>query len=180
MTFEAYQTYQDLLNDGGRFIQTPEVLADNVKKILQRLMPSPDDKWISSVEDLSDEKRGIKFEIKLSTGDVIHAFKLEKEFGKWEFYLNRRKKSDTEIRKHFIENTFSPLERWELVYKNFDSNYYYSDDSKRYKSGLAQEKILLDLYKNLSANDKKKAYKVYTLMNSKNPDMKTFGAFLGI
>lgn len=177
MTFEAYQTYNDLLKDGGRFKQTPEILADNVKLIVKKLMPTFEDKWISSVEDLSDEKKGIKFEIKLSTGDLIHAFKVEKEFGKWEFYLNKKKKDESSLKKYFLENAISPLEKWELKFKSFDYNYTYSDDSRVYNAGLNNEKEIMAIYDTLSMSDKRKAYKIYSEKGLK--DTKPFAEFKG-
>lgn len=178
MTFEAYQTYNDYLKDAERFRQTPESLEYNVKLILKRLMPTLDDKWISSVEDVSDEKKGIKFEIRMSTGDVIHAFKVGSELGKWEFYLNKKKTDESSLKKYFLENAISPLERWELKFKNFDHNWAFADDMRAYRAGQNSEKEIMAIYDTLSTSDKRKAYKIYSEKGFK--DTKPFAEFKGV
>lgn len=175
MTFEAYQTYSDY---GKMAEQMPSELESNVITSLKHLMPTFDDKWIESVSDVSDEKKGIKFEIKTSTGDILHAFKIGKNIGNWEWYLNKKKKSGPEIKTYFMETAISPLERWELNFKGFDRYYYYSDDSRAYNAGLNREKQILNLYDALSSSDKRKAYKVYS--QSGLNDIKSFPEFKGV
>lgn len=175
MTFEAYQTYSDY---GKTSIQMPIELEKDVTLRVKHLMPSWDDKWISSINDLSDEKKGIKFEIKTSTGDILHAFKIGRFLGSWEWYLNKKKKSENEIKQYFMETAISPLERWTLNFKGFDSTYPYSDSAKVYKAGYNQEKEIMSLYNSLTSADKRKAYKIYT--ESGRSDIKPFAEFKGV
>lgn len=175
MTFEAYQTYNDY---GKTAEQMPTELERDVNIRAKHLMPTFDDKWISSIEDISDEKKGIKFEIKTSTKDTLHAFKIGKFLGSWEWYLNKKKKAESEIKQYFMETAISPLNRWELNFKRFDSTYMYSDSSSVYSAGNKHEKEILSLYDLLSTSDKRKAYKTYT--ESGRNDIKPFAEFKGI
>lgn len=175
MTFEAYQTYNDY---GKNAIQMPNELEKDVTLRVKHLTPTFDDKWISSIEDSSDEKKGIKFEIKISTGDILHAFKIGKFLGNWEWYLNKKKKSENEIKQYFMETAISPLERWTLNFKGFDSTYHFADDSRSYNSGLAHERKIISIYDSLTSSDKRKAYKIYT--ESGRSDIKPFAEFKGV
>lgn len=178
MTFEAYQTYSDY-EKGGKSITSPKDMLQGVTISVKHLTPSFDDKWIESIEDQSDEKKGIKFEIKLINGDVIHAFKVGRVFNQWEWYLNKKKKSDREIKSYLSNALLTPYERWESNFNSFDKTYMYSDDSRAYKSGAAHEKEIIALYANLSNSDKKTAYKKYTeTIGKENPI--SFSEFKGI
>lgn len=175
MTFEAYQTYNDY---GKTAEQMPMELEKDLNLKVKHLMPTFDNKWISSVDDVSDDKKGIKFEIKTSTGDTLHAFKIGRFLGNWEWYLNKKKKSENEIKTYFMETAISPLERWTLNFKGFDSTYHFADDSRSYNSGLAHEKQITSLYDSLTSSDKRKAYKIYT--ESGRSDIKPFAEFRGV
>lgn len=178
MTFEAYQTYSDYQNPKKGNWGSPEDLVADVKLTVKHTTPTFDDKWIKSIADQSDDAKGIKFEIKLSTGDILHAFKIGSMRGSWELYLNKKKKSQQEIRTELIKKSLSPLEQWELAWKSHDTYYNYSDSHDVWKSGVASEKNIVALYDKLCASDKKKAYKIYTERD--NQSTKSFPEFKGL
>lgn len=167
MTFEAYQTYSDYKNY-PKTDSSPESLLNDVTVSVKHLLPTFEDKWIKSIEEQSDDKKGIKFQINLTNGDTIHAFKIGRFWGQWEWYLNKKKKNSNDIKKYLSEALMSPLELWQLNFAGFDRYYMYADDSRAYNSGSAHEKSIVDMYNKLSSADKKKAYKIYTEYNGKN------------
>jgi hypothetical protein len=182
MTFEAYQTYSDYSKNGDKLGNNIEKLRDDLESDVtiraKHLAPTFDDKWISSVEDISDDKKGIKFEIKTTTGDTLHAFKIGRFLGSWEWYLNKKKMSESDIHTILTNKGLTPLERWELNFKGFDSTYMYSDSSNVYNKGSQQEKEILKMYNDLSSSDKRNAYKIYS--ESGRSDIKPFAEFKGI
>ena len=177
MTFEAYQTYSDYKGKG--ITPSSEDLLKDVTVSVKHLLPTFDEKWIKSVEEQSDEKKGIKFQITLSNGDLIHAFKIGRYWGQWEWYLNKKKKNDREIREYLTSKLLSPYDRWELNFNGFDQYYMYADDNRAYNSGAAHEKTIMKLYSELSSSDKKKAYKKYTETRGKENPI-SFPEFKGI
>ena len=169
MTFEAYKTYNDYVKN-GKSLATPETMLKDVTVSVKHLTPTFDDKWIKEIQDQSDEKKGIKFQITLINGDIIHAFKIGQYFNEWEWYLNKKKKSGKEIKEYLSSNLLSPYERWEMNYNSFDHYYMYSDDHRAYKRGSEHRNQITKLYSELSSNDKKKAYKKYTeTVGKENP-----------
>lgn len=178
MTFEAYKTYSDYVKN-GKSLATPETMLRDVTISVKHLTPTFDEKWIKEIQDQSDEKKGIKFEIKLINGDTIHAFKIGNYYNEWEWYLNKKKKSGKEIQEYLSSNLLSPYERWELNYNSFDHYYMYADDNRSYRAGAAHEIKIKELYSKLSTSDKKKAYKKYTeTVGKENPI--SFPEFKGV
>jgi hypothetical protein len=159
------QTFQEFLNEyqtyakyGSR--ETPgSVKADvilNVKDLIP--VPAKDvDKEIVSVEDQSDDTKGIKFEIVLKSKDVIHAFKISAAPGHWEWHLNKKKMTVSQIIETLEDKMYTPFEKWLRHYEMRDPYYQMADDHRSYKSGQAQEEHVRKLYDKLSASDKKKA-----------------------
>lgn len=148
--FEAYQKYSDYKGSWG----SPEDLKDDVEISVKHLMPTWEGNWIKSIEDQSTDK-GIKFEIKLIKGDVIHAFKTRPQRGYWEFYLNKKKTDDGEIKKYLENKYLTPLEIFRKRVKGYDftakyTDYGYSDIDKHNKS-------IENMFNKLSKSDKKKA-----------------------
>jgi|DEB19_MinimDraft_2_1074335.scaffolds.fasta_scaffold00094_26 hypothetical protein len=178
MTFEAYQTYNDYDKNGNNTDKVKKDLESDVLIKAKHLTPTFDDKWISSINDVSDDKKGIKFEIKTTTGDTLHAFKIGRFLGSWEWYLNKKKMTESDIRIILTNKGLTPLERWELNFKGFDDTYVYSDSSRVYITGSKQEKEILKMYNDLSNADKRIAYKIYT--ESGRREIKPFIEFKGI
>lgn len=159
-TFEGflneYQKYSDFKGSWG----SPEDLLDDVKLSVKHLLPVKWDeaeKMIKSVEDQSDDNKGIKFEITLSNGDKIHGFKTGAYRSDWEWYLNKKKMSKADITTTLEDKMYKPYEKWQRHYDMRDSTYMYSDDPRAYKSGSNHEKFINDLYNKLSSADKKRA-----------------------
>lgn len=178
MTFEAYKTYNDYVKN-GKSLATPETMLRDVTISVKHLTPTFDEKWIKEIQDQSDEKKGIKFEIKLINGDIIHAFKIGNYYNEWEWYLNKKKKSAKDIKEHLSSTLLSAYDRWEMNFNSFDSYYMYSDDHRAWKSGVEHEKQIIKLYSDLSTNDKKKAYKKYTETRGKENPV-SFPEFKGV
>jgi hypothetical protein len=152
-----YQTYGDYQKKPWG---SPEDLKNDVIISVKRLLPidlNQADSYIKTVSDQSDDKKGIKFEIVLKTGDTIHAFKLGSFRSHWEWYLNKKKMSSDQIYSHLEDKMYKPFDRWKRQYDSRDTTYMYADDSSSYRSGLNHEKFIQDLYNKLSSIDKKKA-----------------------
>jgi Asp-tRNA(Asn)/Glu-tRNA(Gln) amidotransferase B subunit len=159
-TFESfvneYQTYSQFKKGWG----TPEDLKMDVTISVKHLIPTKWDeaeKQIKSIEDVSDDSKGIKFEIKLKDGDVIHAFKVGQFRGSWEWYLNKKKMQDSQIRKQIEDKMYKPYDKWLRHYDMSDKYYMYADDPRAYDSGKNHDVFVQKLYNELSASDKKKA-----------------------
>jgi hypothetical protein len=178
MTFEAYKTYSDYVK-GGKALATPETMLRDITIAVKHLMPTFDDKWIKEIQDQSDEKKGIKFQIDLVNRDIIHAFKIDTLYNQWEWYLNKKKLSANEIKDILSSKLLDPYDRWEMNFKSFDSYYMYSDDQRAWRSGVEHEKQIIKLYSELSTNNKKKAYKKYTETRGKENPV-SFPEFKGV
>lgn len=137
---------------------------------------------ISSIEDKSLDDKGIKIEVKLKSGDTIHAYKIGKYAGDWEYYLNGKKAGRRGTRDELtsiLYNTISNLDKYILGIKSHDFNYNYSDDHRKWKSSSNSEGSLIEIYSKLSNSDKKKAYNEYLKHAPKGTDVK-FNEFSGL
>jgi hypothetical protein len=158
---EKYQTYGDYSGPKSRW-GTPEDLKQDALISVKHVTPTFDDKWIESITDQSDEQKGIKFEIKVSSGDIVHAFKLGSWRGSWEFYLNKKKKSKEEIKEYLTMKLLSPYDIWRMNFDGLDRYAAYSDDHRVWSNAGSHEQIIKNIYAKLSSSDQKKAYKYYT------------------
>lgn len=158
---EKYQTYKDYENGRSKW-GNPEDLKDDATISVKHVMPTFSDEWIESITDQSDEQKGIKFEIKVSSGDVIHMFKLGSWRGDWEFYLNKKKKNKAEVKEYLTMKLLTPYDIWKMNFDNFDHYASFSDDSRAWKNASAHEQTIKNIYARLSSSDQKKAYKYYT------------------
>ena len=105
-TFEnflnEYQTYSDYKKGSWG---TPEDLKNDVSLSVRHLIPASWEettKLIKSVEDQSDDEKGIKFEITLTSGDTIHGFKTGAYRSDWEWYLNKKKMKNFNFNFHYL------------------------------------------------------------------------------
>lgn len=153
--FEKYQKYSDYKG------KTPDLKWD-IQIAAKHLMPTFDEKWIKSIEEQSQEDKGIKFEIVTSTGDVLHAFKVGSYIGQWEWYLNKKKKDAREIKEYLTLKALTPYEIWQMSFDSFDHYAAFSDDNRAWNAASNHERVLRGIYDKLSASDQKKAYKYYT------------------
>jgi hypothetical protein len=154
-----YQTYGDYERGKSKW-GSPNDLKQDITNVVNRIIRADDNITITSIEDQSIEDKGIKFEIKLSTGDVIHAFKVGNWSQQWELYLNRKKSDENSIYFYFkdqLEKNSTPFENWKRTYDKSDKNYQYSDDPRAYAAGQATKEKLDTLYNSLSPEDKVKA-----------------------
>jgi hypothetical protein len=152
-----YQTYSDYKNSKWG---SPDDLKQDATVAAKKLIPvdwNEADSYIKTVVDQSDDKKGIKFEISLKTGDILHAYKLGSFRTHWEWYLNKKRLSEGEIYNQLEEKIYKPFDRWQRQYDMQDKYYMYADDSRSYKAGISHEKFVQGLYDKLSAADKKRA-----------------------
>ena len=159
-TFKEFlNEYQTYANYGSR--ETPESIKADLVFCVNKLIPVKNlkdaAKEIVSVEDKSDDTKGIKFEIVLKSRDVIDAFKVSAAPGNWEWHLNKKKMSEGQVREALEDKMYTPFEKWLRHYEMRDPYYQMADDHRSYKSGQAQEEYVRKLYDKLSASDKKKA-----------------------
>lgn len=153
MTFEKYQSYADY--EKGKSKSGPNEMKHDATLTLKRLLPTFDEKWIDSVEDQSTDK-GIKFEFKIGK-DTVHMFKVGRWLGKWEFYLNRKKSTERDIRTQLENNNMSALDKFLKYAAGYDYYVQYIDDGRQYKQAKANNEFILNLFDSLSSSDKKKA-----------------------
>ena len=170
-----YQTYADY-EKGKGVRMTPDDIRNDAMISVKHIMPvhwKEADKYIKSIKDQSDQDKGIKFEITLSTGDTIHGYKVGPWRSHWEWYLNKKKKSNAEIYSELEAKMYSPYDRWKRQYDMLDKTYMYADDNRAYKSGGEHAKLVKNLYDKLSATDKKKADKYMEVNETNEPAYST-------
>lgn len=175
---EKYYSYADFESSGKATWGSKEELKNDAKIAINRLIPVAENGKdrvfnIKSIDDQSTDS-GIKFEVKLDNGDILHLYKNGKFRGEWEFYLNKKKTDSNKVLKHFIDK-LTPLQQYIRGLKIEDWNSQYSDDYRMY-SKKGEDIDFIGLYKKLNNSDKKKAYNAYLKHgpNTKAPDFKTF------
>jgi hypothetical protein len=157
MTFENYQKYSDYQHPRSRW-GSPEELKEDAFLTLKKLMPSFEDKWIKSIEDVSIEDKGIKFEAKVGK-HTIHVFKVGSSRGQWEFYLNKKKIESSDLKSRLEKENMSDLELFLKYAKSYDFYYQYIDDGGKYRAAQRNNSAIEDRFNKLSRSDKKKANK---------------------
>lgn len=153
---EDYQKYSDYKN---KSYGTPEDLKKDLLIVLHRLIPDKlgKEKYIEKITDKSIPTKGIKFEVKLKSNDIIHAYKIGQWSGDWELYLNGNKSNKYKISEYLEDKAYTPYEKWQMYYNGSDKNFMYADDRESYKRGMEQVEYAAELYDKLNTNDKKKA-----------------------
>lgn len=156
MTFEKYYAYNDFKKNWG----SPDEMKQEVEWIMARLLPKED--MLKSIEDLSTDK-GIKFEIKLSSKDTIHMYKVSgwrmQENDGWEYYYNKKKTIYRKLKNQLEKEILSDLDLFLKYFKSYDFHYQYIDDGGQYKAAKNNNDSIEDRFNNLSSSDKKKAKK---------------------
>tara|TARA_Y100000389_G_C17457090_1_gene518869 strand:- start:2179 stop:2751 length:573 start_codon:yes stop_codon:yes gene_type:complete len=173
---EAYYTYDEL---GMK----RDAVEKQAKLALRHQLPYSWDetlKQIKSFKDVSDADKGIKFEIKLKSGETIHMFKVGRIDGHWEFYLNKKKRPGKDDLYWALHSNLPGLEKYMMALKSHDFYYNYADDNRAYKSGINSQGEVLKYYDSLSNSDKKKAYKEYLKVAPKERKDIEFKNFTGI
>jgi hypothetical protein len=158
---EKYQTYPEYQKKGFKFGSAEDLLND-VTLSVKHLLPVEWGKaadFIKSIEDQSDDQKGIKFQINLKSGDTIHGYKLGPMRMSWEWYLNKKKLNSHEIYQSLETTMYSPLDRWKRQYAMADSTAQYSDDPRVWRESSAHDLAVKNLYDKLSTSDKAKADK---------------------
>ncbi len=181
--YEAkYQTYDDYAHSQWG---TPEEIKNDVTLYVRKGLPIDDwkasEKFIKSVEDQSDPKKGIKFEITLKDGNKVQAFKKGSFQQHWELYLNGKKLpqlSDSNALYWALFDKLKPLDKYLQRINGHDWYYNYADDHKSYTAGRNAGQLLRELYADLSVGEKKKAYKEY-LKHVPKDLKRTFNQFDG-
>lgn len=156
MTFEKYTTYSELSK--GKW-GTPEELLQDAKFVVSRVLPTNDEKWIKDIQDQSTSD-GIKFQVTLSEGDVIHMFMTAKwrmSIDSWEFYLNKKKIKSNDLIKSLEEKYMSELEKFLKYAFSYDFYAQYIDDGRKYKSATENNSMIETNFKALSSSDKRLA-----------------------
>jgi hypothetical protein len=135
-------------------------MKQEVEWIMARLLPKED--MLKSIEDLSTDK-GIKFEIKLSSKDTIHMYKVSgwrmQENEGWEYYYNKKKIIYRKLKNQLEKEILSDLDLFLKYFKSYDFYYQYIDDGGQYKAAQSNNNSIVDRFNNLSSSDKKKAKK---------------------
>jgi hypothetical protein len=138
---------------------SPEELKDDAIISLKRMLPTFDEKWIDSVEDQSDDKKGIKFEFKVGK-DLVHMFKVGGNRGYWEYYLNKKKTGERKLQDHFDKTLMSPIDAFMKYASSYDFYSDYIDDGGQYQRAVANNKVVKDMFDKLSKSDQKEAIKI--------------------
>lgn len=173
MTFEKYTTYTDL---GKGKWGTPEEMLEDAKFVVLRVLPTRDEKWIKNIEDQSTEK-GIKFQVTLSDGDVIHMYMVSKwrmSTDSWEFYFNKKKTNTSDLIKTLEDKYMSDLEKFLKYAFSYDFYAQYIDNGGQYRSATDNNERILKRFKALSSKDKKGAIEALEAKFSKENVEKVF------
>ena len=170
---ETYYTYDDL------GLEKEEVEREAKLQLRHQLPYTWDEtlKQIKTFKDMSDDGKGIKFEIKLKSGETVHMFKNSKMYGHWEFYLNKKRQNDLYLALH---SKLPALEKYVMAVKSHDFYYNYADDNRAYNAGRNSQDQVLKYYGALSNSDKKKAYKEYLKVAPDDRKDTEFKKFTGI
>jgi hypothetical protein len=166
MTFEKYTSYADLSK--GKW-GSPEEMIEDARFVVSRVLPTNEDKWIKNIEDQSSDK-GIKFQVTLSEGDVIHMYMISKwrmNVDSWEFYLNKKKISSYDLTKTLEDKYMSDLEKFLKYAFSYDFYSQYIDDGRQYQSATSNNSRIEARFKELSSKDKKLAIKALEAKFSK-------------
>jgi hypothetical protein len=158
MTFEKYQTYDDYKKGRGSWGSPEELKADAILT-LKKLMPSFDEKWINSIEDVSVESKGIKFEAKVGK-NLIHMFKVGGLRGQWEFYLNKKKVSEADLEAALEKDNMSDLDLFMKKVGSFDFYADKIDNGGQWRQAKFNNSAVKKVFDKLSSSDKKKAIKL--------------------
>ena len=156
LTLEKYTTYSELSK--GKW-GTPEELLEDAKLVIKKLLPSNDEKWIKNIEDQSTEQ-GIKFQVNLSEGDVIHMYMISKwrmTADSWEFYLNKKKIKAFDLVKTLEDKYMSDLEKFLKYAFSYDFYAQYIDNGSQYKRATDNNTSIEKDFAALSPKDKKAA-----------------------
>ena len=181
---EGYSTYSDVLKTAKRLdLDTlKDRLKNDVKIAAKHLLPydwSKSEEMIDSIEDMSDDQKGIKFEVKLKDGNILHFFYSDRRFETWEIYFNKKKKSSSDIKSE-LYNQIPGLDKYLLSLNSHDWFYHYADDNRAYRSGSASSERMVKLYSELSNSDKKKAYTEFLKVAPKERQGVEFKMFNGM
>jgi hypothetical protein len=168
LTLEKYYAYKDFNRKWG----SPEEMQQDLQWVLDKLLPKDD--MIKSIEDQSEDK-GIKFEVMLESGDIIHAYKVSQfrfqENQGWELYFNKKKTSFSNLKSQLEREYMSDLDRFLKYFKSYDFYADYIDDGRQWKAATANNDNLVNMFNALSSGDKKKAKKEL-VAHFKSPELK--------
>jgi hypothetical protein len=137
---------------------SPEDMRKDAILTMKRYLPTPDEKWIDSIEDQSVDDKGIKFELKIGR-DTIHMYKVGKWSMQWEFYFNKKKIDPYDIRTELEGKHLSKLDAFIKYGMGFDFYADYIDNGRQYQAAQANNDAVLKMYKELSPADQAKAKK---------------------
>jgi hypothetical protein len=174
LTLEKYIGYNDYKKGNWG---TPSEIEEDVKSTINLILKPVSDKLKKvEFEDQSSDK-GIKWEVKVNSKDILHFYKTTKWSGEYEIYLNKKESSKYEIQQFFLDKYLNDLERYISSMEGYDSTHVYSDTGSSYKTGRAHSKKLTDMYSKLSNSDKKKAHSAFV---KKHKTDSIFKDFLGV
>lgn len=162
-TFEAYVSYDKLKNWG---VHPPSEVEDELRTQLVHLfLYAGISNHINDMNytDQSTDK-GIKWQIEVigpGRKDLIHAYKVDKWRGQYEWYLNKKKSSKADIQKFFLDQYVSKTEQYYHLLKNFDIDKKSHAHFKSQDEYKAQAQKLADLYDSMSTKEKKVAHQRY-------------------
>jgi hypothetical protein len=161
-----YYTYSDF--EKSSYFKSPEDFYKDIQITLKTILNGYCE--ISNIEDMSDPSKGIKFEVTLSTGDIIHVYKKSTFRGQYVYFLNRKPIDENNITEYFY-NKLPDLKKYILSCDAYDPNYRFTDDARVYQRGTRNRDSMISLYSGLSEEDKLKAYEYYSSLgkNEKIP-----------
>jgi hypothetical protein len=163
--YEEYIKYSDYQDPRYKrlsaFGDKDRMMSDARNFLFRDVLPSPD--MLKDIKDVSVEDAGIKFEVKLTNGDVIHLYRLHMTNSIWEVYYNKKKvsggnpQSTAQFRAELENKFMSPVERFLKYAPSFDYEVDYIDDGKQWRRAKDNNSRILQMFQDLSNSDKKKA-----------------------
>lgn len=155
---EKYQTYADYEKQGSKWGSPEEVKEDAVLS-LKRLLPTFDEQWIASIDDVSVPAKGIMFKIELSDGTLIHMVKIDRWRGQWQYYLNKKQITDRDLQKELDKQFLSPVDKFIKYVKWYDFYADYIDDGGQHRGVKKSNENIENMFNELSPKDKREAWK---------------------
>lgn len=176
MTYEKYVSYDKLKNWG---VHPPSVVEDELRtQLINLFLYAGISNYLNDVNytDQSSDK-GIKWEMEVvgpGNKDLIHAYKVDKWRGQYEWYLNKKKSSKAEIQQYFLNKYVPKTDQYKEMLNSFNPDKKSHKHFKSQDEYKASSKRLMDLYDSMSSREKKVAYQAYTTQFKSDVDFKDF------
>jgi hypothetical protein len=157
-TINEWKVYEAYLKMADLSWATPKDLIDDAKIALKHLLPTWDDKYIAEIVDETNEQ-GIKLRVELSNGGTIHMYRTGKfrSSDAWDYFLNKKKIMASDLKSYMRDNLATKVELFLNAAPGYDFNIDRIDDGSAHRKGTANNAAILQMYQDLSEDERIKA-----------------------